>query len=208
MSQSRGTMVGCTRSAPCRIPSAAPHRQLQPVAELFGAAHPRPDRRNPFDENAVAVDLGAEGDAGQDREFLRRVETLDVEARDQPRRSRALFLQRIGVGFALFDAGEDEIAGAVQDAVDARQPVAGERLAQRLDDRDAPPPDRRLEREAAPAFSGEVSQLDVHAAASIALFAVTTPFPVSGAAARSARAGPSSPPVSSTKTSMELDALV
>ncbi len=37
----------------------------------------------------------------------------------------------------LLHAGEDVIAGAVEDAVDARQRVADEALAQRLDDRDA-----------------------------------------------------------------------
>ena len=55
--------------------------------------------------------------------------------------------QHVGeVAAGLAHRGQDVVAGAVEDAVDARDPVGGEPLAQRLDDRDAAG-DRRLEGE-------------------------------------------------------------
>ena len=77
--------------------------------------------------------------AVKQRELVRGVVPLDIEA-------------RIGLGIAealgggeafgegemfLLHAGQDVVAGAVEDAVDAVDRVAGKRLAQRLDDRDA-----------------------------------------------------------------------
>ena len=53
---------------------------------------------NAFDEDRVAVDLGAEGDAGQDGELVRRVEPVDVEA-------------RIGLGVAELPAPPSSAAG-------------------------------------------------------------------------------------------------
>ena len=108
---------------------------------------------------AVAVDLRAEGDAGQDGELVRRVEPVDVEARIGLGVAELLrFLQRSLIGLALLHLGEDEVAGAVQDAVEARQAVAGERFAQRLDDRDAAA-DRRLEGERRAALLRKLRQL-------------------------------------------------
>ena len=64
---------------------------------------------------------------------------LDVERRIGLRIAEPLrVLQAVGKRQALLlHAGEDVIAGAVEDAVDARELVADEALAQRLDDRNA-----------------------------------------------------------------------
>ena len=113
----------------------------------------------PSTKVGVAIDLRAEGDAGQDGELLRRVEAFDVEARiGFGIAERLRLLQRVGVGCALLHPRQDEIAGAVQDAVEARQPVAGERLAKSLDDRDAAA-DRRLEGKLRAAFLGKLGEL-------------------------------------------------
>src|SRR6516164_7864353 len=71
---------------------------------------------------------------------------LDVEARIGLGITKPLrFLQTIGkVPPILLHAGENVIAGAVEDAVDARECGAVEPLAQRLDDRN-PAGDRRFE---------------------------------------------------------------
>ena len=83
-------------------------------------------------------DAGVEGEAGQDRGLGGGVEALDVGG-------------RVGLGVPellgllerLVEAGaggvhpvEDEVGGAVDDAEHAGDPVAGERLAQRTQDRD------------------------------------------------------------------------
>ena len=93
--------------------------------------------------DALAVDVGGgdpgvEGQAGQDRGLGRGVEALDVGG-------------RVGLGVAellrllerLVEAGaggvhlvEDEVGGAVDDAEHPGHPVAGQRLAQRPQDRD------------------------------------------------------------------------
>ena len=76
------------------------------------------------------------------------VEAADVEGGIGFRIAEALrfgeaIFERDFLGFHL---RQDVVAGAVQNAVDARYFVAGEALAQRLDDRDAAR-DRRLELE-------------------------------------------------------------
>ena len=85
------------------------------------------------------VDLRAEGEAGQDGELVGGVEAVDVEGRVGFGIAEALGVRQAGLeGQPLhLHAGEDVVAGAVEDAVDAGDLVAGERLAQRLDDRDA-----------------------------------------------------------------------
>ena len=76
------------------------------------------------------------------------VEAADVEGRiglriAEPLRLLEAFRERQTL---LVHAGEDVVAGAVEDAVDAGDAAAAEPLAQRLDDRDAAR-DRRLEAE-------------------------------------------------------------
>ena len=86
---------------------------------------------------------------------MRRIDAVDVEARIGLGIAELL---RLGQHFgefvrALAHRRQDVVRGAVQDAVDALQPVAGETLAQPLDDRDAAG-DRGLERENEPPLLG------------------------------------------------------
>ena len=67
-----------------------------------------------------------------------------------------------------------------------------------------PPPTAASKESCAPRSSASFAS-STPCAASSALLAVTTPLPVSSAARTLACAGPSSPPISSTKTSMELE---
>ncbi len=104
------------------------------------------NRGNAFDIDRALVDLGAERKARQDRELLRGVVTLDIETRiglgiAQPLR----LLQAFGEGhLVLLHPREDVIAGAVQDAIDALERIAGHAFAQGFDDRNGAA-DRRLE---------------------------------------------------------------
>ena len=107
--------------------------QLDAVAELVRPFEVfRRDRRNALDIDRALIDLGAEGDAGEDRELLRGVVALDVEGRiglgvAEPLRLRETF----GIGeLLLLHAGEHVVAGAVENAVDARERIAGQPFAQ------------------------------------------------------------------------------
>ena len=115
-------------------------QKLDAVAQIVGGAKVLGrDRGDALDVDHAGIDPGAEGETGEDRQLLRGVVTLDIEG-------------RIGLGVAellgLFEsarerqilplhAGQDVIAGAVENAVDPRQRIADETLAQRLDDGDA-----------------------------------------------------------------------
>ena len=112
--------------------------QLDAIAEFVGGREiGRRDRGDALDIDRVRIDLGAECDRGEDRKLLRGVEAFDIEGRiglgiAQPLR----VLQAFGEGqLLLLHAGQDVIAGAVQNAVDAREGIAGKAFAQRLDDR-------------------------------------------------------------------------
>ena len=97
------------------------------------------DRLDALDVDLVEGDAGAEGQARQQRELVRGVEAADVEGRVGLGIALGLRLrQHVGEGAVLLlHLGQDVVAGAVEDAVDAADLVAGERLAQRLDDGDA-----------------------------------------------------------------------
>ena len=114
--------------------------QLDAVAELI--RHLEVERRDLGDAlhiDGVGVDLGAEGEARQDGELVGGVEALDVEGRVGLRVAEALRVREaLGEGQALgLHARQDVVAGAVEDPVEARDGVAGQRLAQGLDHRDA-----------------------------------------------------------------------
>ncbi len=113
-------------------------QELDAIAKLGrGVEIGERDRRNALDVNRVRIDLGTERQARQDRKLLRGVVAFDVEGRiglgvAQTLRFTQAFVEREPV---LLHAREDVIAGAVEDAVDARERVAVEPLAQRLHDR-------------------------------------------------------------------------
>ena len=107
---------------------------------------------------------------------MRGVETADVEGRIGLGIAEALrLLQTFLEGeLLLLHARQDVIAGAVENAIDALDRIAGEPLAQRLDDRNAAG-DRRLEGERDMVLLGERGECEP-CAASRALLAVTTGF--------------------------------
>ena len=93
--------------------------------------------------DALAVDVGGhhtgvEGEAGEDGGLGRGVEPLDVGRRVGLGVAEGLgLLQRLGEpGAGGVHLVEDEVRGAVDDAEHAADPVAGQGLAQRTQDRD------------------------------------------------------------------------
>ena len=201
-----GTMVGWTR---CSMPVAralGDAEQLDAVAEFVGHLQvERRDRRDALDMDRLGVDLGAEGEARQDGELVGGVEAVDVEGRVGLRIAEALrVLQAVVEGQPLqLHAGEDVVAGAVEDAVDARDGIAGERFAQRLDDRDAAG-DRGLEGERDAVLFGQ-RRKRAPCWASSALLAVTTGLPRLQRRLDGRRRPGLAPPISSTKQSMSAD---
>ena len=93
-------------------------------------------------------------------ELVRGVEAADVEGGVGLGVALGLRLgQHVGEGaMLLLHLRQDVVAGAVQDAVHAPDLVAGQRLAQRLDDRDAAG-HRRLEIEGDAVLLGELGKL-------------------------------------------------
>ena len=135
-----GTMQGWTRcSSPSSVSRAMP-KQLDAIAQLLGELDVEPgDVADALGVDAGEIDRPAEPDARQDRELVRGVDPVDVKARIGLGIAELLRLgQHLGeFAAALAHRRQDVVRGAVQDAVDAFEPVAGEPLAQRLDDRDA-----------------------------------------------------------------------
>ena len=124
---------------PC-VRLARDAQELDAIAEAVGRFDVfRRDGLDALDVDFVERDAGREGEAGQQGELVRGVEAADVEGRIGFRVTlRLRFLQDVGEGALLaLHLGQDVIAGAVQDAVDALDLVGAERLAQGLDDRDA-----------------------------------------------------------------------
>ena len=110
--------------------------QLQPQAELAGVLHVVALQLL----DALVADLveahgRPEGQARQDRHLGRRVAAVDVLARIGLGVAQPLGLgQRLLVGESARHLGEDEVGGAVDDAVDAIDVGGGERLGQHADD--------------------------------------------------------------------------
>ena len=88
-----------------RLGAAGDAEQLDAVAELVGRLDVGlRDRRDALDIDRVGIDLGAEGDRGQERELVRGVVALDVEGR-----VGLGIAEPLGVGEAV---GEGEAAPA------------------------------------------------------------------------------------------------
>ena len=153
--------------------------------------------------HAGEIDLGAERGAGQHGELVRGVDAVDVEAGIGLGIARRLRLGQHGVEVAagLAHRGQDVVAGAVEDAVEAPHAIADQAFAQCLDDRDAAR-DRRLERRGCGPSSRPAVASSVPCMASSALLAVTTCLPERSAVCTRRRATPLEPPMSSTTTSM------
>ncbi len=136
-------------------------QQLDDVAEFPGRFDV--GRRHPGDPLGIHVaghHLRPEGDGGQDGGLGRGVEALDVGG-------GVAFgvAQRLGLGQGLVErrprfghAGQHEVGGAVDDPGDAADPVAGQGLPQRPQQRD-PAAHRRLEQEVDAVGLGRLEQL-------------------------------------------------
>ena len=123
--------------------------QFDAIAELLGEIDVEPrDVPDAFGVDAGEIDRPAKADARQDGELVGGVDAVDVEARIGLGITELLRLgQHLGeFAPALAHRRQDVVRGAVEDAVDALQPVAGKPLAQCLDDRD-PARDRSFERQ-------------------------------------------------------------
>jgi hypothetical protein len=123
--------------------------ELDPVTELLRVADVLArELRDALGVDLVELHRDAEGNRRHDRELVRGVDALDVERRiglGVAARLRAL--ERGGERLALAaHLREDKVRRAVDDPGDPFDPVGGQALAQRLDDRDAAT-DRALERD-------------------------------------------------------------
>ena len=127
-----------------------PHRhtqKLDAIAEVgSGIEVGKRDRRNAFDIDRARVELSCRTPDLQGWKALRGVVPFDIEGWiglcvPKPLRFAQAVVKRQTV---LLHAREDVIAGAVEDTVDAREGVAVQSFAQRLDNRNATA-DRRLE---------------------------------------------------------------
>ena len=118
------------------------------------------DRLDALHVHLVEGDARAEGQAGQQGELVGGVEAADVEGGVGLGIALGLrLLQHVGEGAVLLlHLRQDVVAGAVEDAVDAPDLVAGQRLAQRLDDGDAAG-HRRLEVEGDAVLLGQLGEL-------------------------------------------------
>ncbi len=159
-----------------------------------------------LDRNGAGVDAHAERDRGEDGELVRGVEAADVEGRiglgvTEPLRLLQAVFERQPFGFHL---RQDIIAGAVENAADALDAIARQRLAQGLDDGNAAA-DRRLEGERASRALGEFGQLDAMRRQHGLVGGDDRQAAPQGGRAPPSRATPSAPPISSTKTSMSAD---
>ena len=120
-------------------------QQLDPVTELDGESDiQRADVANALDVHGIEIDRAAEHHAGKDGELVGGVDSVDVGGGVGLRVTEPLRLLEHGVELprlaglhGLVHRRHDVVAGAVEDPVDAADPVAGEALSQRLDDGDA-----------------------------------------------------------------------
>ncbi len=107
-------------------------QELDAVAEI--GRHRQIERRDlgdALDIDRVRVDRHPQGEAGEQRQLVGGVVALDVEGRVRLRVTQALRVREaFGEGQSLrLHSREDVVAGAVEDARDARDDVAGERFA-------------------------------------------------------------------------------
>ena len=123
-----------------RIGATCDAQQLDAEAQLVGIVEiDRRDLPDAFDVDGGEIDRRAEGDGGQDRQLVRGIDAVDVEA------GIGLGIaQSLGIGQHVGEVAaggphlrQDVVAGAVENAVDLRHGIAGQTFAQPLDDRDA-----------------------------------------------------------------------
>ena len=165
------------------------------------------DRGDALHVDRTLIGFGPERQACQDCELLRRVMAFDVEARISLGVAEPLRLpQALGKRhLLLLHAGQNVIAGAIEDSVDARRRVARKPLAHRFHNGNGAA-DCGFEIERDMVLLGNARPSRTPCRASSALLAVTTDFLAASAAATAALAGSPSPPISSTNTSISSSA--
>ena len=122
MAECCGTMAGMHARLDAALGARRDAEQLDAVAHVLGRLDVGlADRLDALHVDLLEVELGAEGEARQDRELVRGIEAADVEGRIGLGIAQLLrLLQHIAERAVLVGHGrEDEIAGAVEDAVDA-----------------------------------------------------------------------------------------
>ena len=136
-------------------------QQLHDVPQLGGGGDVvRRQRGDPFAVHVVGPDARAERDRRDDRSLRRGVEALDVGGGIRFREPQALsFRERVVERrTSVCHGGQDEVCGAVDDAEHPPDPVAGKRLAERTDERNAAA-DRRFEEDVDPRTLRRLEQL-------------------------------------------------
>ena len=198
-----GTMAGWTRTPSDAVGAGLDHcQQLDGEAEPLGRLDVLAgEGRDALPVDVAGHDLGPEGDVGQDGGLGGGVEALDVGRRVPLGVAEAL---RLGQGVLVAGPrrghpGQDVVGRAVDDAHHAVDPLAGQRLPQRPDERD-PAGHRGLEQQVDPGRAGCVPQLAPWLASS-SLLAVTTGLPLRRACSTRSRVG-EMPPMTSTTTSI------
>ena len=137
-------------------------QQLDAEAEFVGGEEiGERDGFDAFHRNGAGVDAAAEGERGENGQFVGGVEAADVEGRvglgiAQALRFGEAELERHPFGL---HARQDVVAGAVENAADARDRIARQPFAQGLDDRHAAA-DRRFIGERDAAALGQLRQFD------------------------------------------------
>jgi hypothetical protein len=133
------------------------HRVPELPRERYVLGRDVPD---PLDVDVLQGAPPAGGEPDQDRQLVRRVDAVDVERRVGLRQPRLLGLgEHLGERLPLLrHAGEDVVAGAVDDPVDPEDPVRREPLPHRADDGDAAA-DARLETDVDALFGHRVHDL-------------------------------------------------
>ncbi len=141
---SRGSRVGCTRTETPSLPSGAVSllgdgQQLDDEAGVLGRGDVRSaDFRDAFAVDVLEVEAGVEGQRGEDGGLGGGVMAFDVGCGVRFGVAEALGL---GEGVGELRAGgvhlvQDEVGGAVHDAQDPGDAVAGEAVADGAQDRD------------------------------------------------------------------------
>ena len=115
-------------------------QQLHAVAQLVGVLHIHTlQAADAVGGNRGAIHAAAEGQGGQDRDLVGCIKTVHIRCRIGFGVAQLLGIleHRVIGGPLLCHAGEDVVGGAVDDAADAVDAVAAQRLLQRLDDGNA-----------------------------------------------------------------------
>ena len=137
-------------------------QELDAESEFVGRAQVGEcDRLNTFDRNRPGVDLGPERKRGKNGELVRRIEAADVKAWIRLGIAEPLSLAKADLERQVLalHAGEDVVAGAIENTGNPLDCVSGQALSQGLDDR-YPAAYSRFKKELRPGSLGKGSELE------------------------------------------------